>query len=377
MQPSLLENLLQSSVTYLLALHNKQFDPFCSLFNPTMKFSPTSNNVLMSTIASLCLALLTVIFFFKNMMEHLDVGSGDHVDKLETYNLKHRNSKEEQCLSLDLESDMDELLSKFKQVFVIMPAKNAGSSFEAFTKSCMKEKGSWQTVPNPIHRKSKRLKNMLQSSFEMPTLIASHIFDSEYFIDLVKHATDDSLIIYVHRTGTDRLRSAIAQVSAYPHCTDKYVHDQCTLKEGEVLDFIAAREREIGHSENRILRCEAYESIEANAPNMVFMNYMQSNKMFQLLAKHHCPGQKAVHTNSGKRSKTIWVELENSTHNGNSTVELKDWLDAKMEMLEVTLKLKHDVSCQATTRKMQHDLLSCQDETMHVSSSDGSLLGFF
>lgn len=328
----------------------------------------------MSTIASLCLALLTVIFFFKNMMEHLDVGSGDHVDKLETYNLKHRNSKEEQCLSLDLESDMDELLSKFKQVFVIMPAKNSGQSFEGFAHSCMMGKGSWQPFGNPLMSEVKLQKEKLQNSFEMPTLIASHIGNSKDFIHMVKHATDDSLIIYVHRTGTNRLRSAIAHVSSVKKCEGI---EQCTLKEGEVLDFIAAREGEIGMSENRVLRCEAYESIEANAPNMVFMNYMQSNKMFQLLAKHHCPGQKAVHVNGGEKSNTIMVELENSTHNGNSTVELKDWLDAKMDLLEVTLKLKHDVSCQATTRKMQHDLLSCQDETMHVSSSDGSLLGFF
>jgi len=47
-------------------------------------------------------------------------------------------------------------------------------------------------------------------------------------------------------------------------------------------------------------------------------------------------------------------------------------------LIELTLTLKDDVSCQATTRKMQRDLFSCTDETMHASSSDGSLLaGFF
>ena len=71
------------------------------------------------------------------------------------------------------------------------------------------------------------------------------------------------------------------------------------------------------------------------------------------------------------------VELENPTNDGRTIVDLSDWLDAKTGLMEVTLILKHDVSCQATTKKMQHDLLSCPDETMHASSSDRSLLGFF
>ena len=76
--------------------------------------------------------------------------------------------------------------------FVIMPAKN-------------------------LHHKpakSEQLREMLQSSFEIPTLISSHIFNFEYFMNLVKLATDDSLIIYVHRNGTDRLRSAIRHVGS-------------------------------------------------------------------------------------------------------------------------------------------------------------------
>ena len=285
------------------------------------------------------------------------------------------------CLRLGFENDMDELLSIFKQVFVIMPAKNAGSSFEEFTGACMKGKDNWASMTNSLNHPKREQKTLLRTSFEMPTLISSHIFNSEQFVDLVKHATDDSLIIYIHRNGTDRLRSAIGQVLA-TDCKGKYVDHQCIVKEGELLDIIDAQTREIGKSETKILTCDAYESIEANAPNMVFMNYMQSNKMFELLAKHHCPGQKAVHKNSSEhhnaKSKTIMVELEGSTrNNGDSTVELQDWLHAKMDLIEYVHKLKADVSCQATTRKMQHDLLSCPDETMHVSSSDGSLLGFF
>lgn len=344
-----------------------------------MNITPANKNALLGAIAIISLFCIYSIVFSKRSIENLDVGSGNHVDKL--YNLRQPNSIGEQCLSLDLESSMDELLSKLRQVFVIMPAKNAGSSFEAFTKTCMVERDSWASFPNSINQPEKK---MLQNSFEMPTLISSHVMNSKRFMELVKHATDDSLIIYVHRNGTDRLRSAIGQVSA-SECakqTEQGLHANgpCILKEGEVLDFIAARVREIGISETRVLTCDAYESIEANAPNLVFMNYVQVDKMFELLAKHHCPGQKAVHKNTlsdhDSRS-AIMVELESSTRNGDTSVDLQDWLDAKMDLIELGLQLKNDVSCQSTTRKMQHDLFSCQDETIHVSSSDGSFFGFF
>jgi len=280
---------------------------------------------------------------------------------------------------------MDELLSKFRQVFVIMPAKNAGSSFKEFTKTCMVERDSWASLDNSLN-KPENYKKMLQNSFVMPTLISSHVYNSKSFMELVKHATDDSLIIYIHRNGTDRLRSAIGHFSYFWECPKQtkqglqHANGPCILKEGKVLDFIAARDVEIGISETKILTCDAYESIEANAPNMVFMNYVQADKMIELLAKHHCPGQKAVHLNTlsmHESRRAIMVELESSTRNGDTSVDLQDWLDAKMDLIELGLQLKNDVSCQATTRKMQHDLFSCQDETIHVSSSDGSFFGFF
>lgn len=348
-----------------------------------MNINLANKNALLGKIAIISLFCIYSIVFSKRIIGNLDVGSGNHVDKL--YNLRQPKSIGEQCLSLDLESSMDELLSKFRQVFVIMPAKNAGSSFKEFTKTCMVERDSWASLDNSLNKPENYTK-MLQNSFVMPTLISSHVYNSKSFMELVKHATDDSLIIYIHRNGTDRLRSAIGHVSYFRECPKQtkqglqHANGPCILKEGEVLDFIAARVNEIGVSETRVLTCDAYESIEANAPNLVFMNYVQVDKMFELLAKHHCPGQKAVHLNTlsmHDSERAVMVELESSTRNGDTSVDLQDWLDAKMDLIELGLQLKNDVSCQATTRKMQHDLFSCQDETIHVSSSDGSFLGFF
>ena len=47
------------------------------------------------------------------------------------------SSPSSSCLSLDFEEDMDHLLSKYKQVWIIMPAKAAGSTFKVFAKQCM------------------------------------------------------------------------------------------------------------------------------------------------------------------------------------------------------------------------------------------------
>jgi hypothetical protein len=213
----------------------------------------------------------------------------------------------------------------------------------------------------------------------MPSLISSHISRSNRIKHLVKHATTQSLIIYVHREGTNRLRSAISQV-AVRKCVEENNYlvestpekiETCKLKEEAVIKFIADRELEIGHSETRILTCETYESIEDNAPNFVFMNYKQANKMQTLLAKHLCPEEQPIHTNDGSKKFPIFVELENSDGGSDSTrVDLNDWLDAKMELIEIVLHLKDDVSCQAKTRKMERALLSCPDETLLFSSPD-------
>jgi len=122
-----------------------------------MKITPT--NKILGAFAIISPFFIYSIVFSKRSIENLDVGSGNHVDKL--YNLRQPNSIGEQCLSLDLESSMDELLSKFRQVFVIMPAKNAGTRFKEFTKACMAEKDSWASLDNSLNLR-KNFKKMLQ-----------------------------------------------------------------------------------------------------------------------------------------------------------------------------------------------------------------------
>jgi hypothetical protein len=78
----------------------------------------------------------------------------------------------------------------------------------------------------------------------MPSLISSHISRSNRIKHLVKHATTQSLIIYVHREGTNRLRSAIGQV-AVRKCEEENNYlvestpekiETCKLKEEAVMN---------------------------------------------------------------------------------------------------------------------------------------------
>jgi hypothetical protein len=66
----------------------------------------------------------------------------------------------------------------------------------------------------------------------MSSLISSHINFSKDFVNLVKNATKQSLIIYSHREETDRLQSAIIEIAAMKKCTkeDVYEASKCELK---------------------------------------------------------------------------------------------------------------------------------------------------
>jgi hypothetical protein len=313
---------------------------------------------------------MTAIFSSGGMIQYFYDNSEDKPrDDFGVTNPSALHSKQ-QCLRLGFENDMDKLLSNYKQVFVIMPAKAAGTTFKVFTKTCMKGKNSsFQDETNIINR-PRVLKEALRGAAEMPSLISSHVYNSKSFVSLVKHATEQSLIIYSHRKETERLRSAIIHV-AMRKCIQAHVYEtkKCELEENYVLQFITERESEIGFSASSILTCETYESIEDNAPDLVFMNYKQADQMQKLLAKHHCSEEEFIHRNSGSQKLPIFVRLENNDIS-NSTVDLNDWLDGKMELIELSLNMKKDISCQAKTKKIQRDLLSCPDETLLVSSSD-------
>lgn len=259
---------------------------------------------------------------------------------------------------------MDKLLSEHEQVFLVMPAKAAGTSTLAFVRKCTPGKKGvlyGAMIIGNIGKQKK--KDVLISDIQLPSLIAYwlQLKPESSFIKLAQHATKKSLIIYIHREETDRLKSAIR------HTALKTRKKGSTkgIQEEELIDMINKQHLEIGSQVTNILTCKSYDAIEDNAPNMVFIHYLQIDKLFKLLAKHHCPGQETIHHNTASEKQPLPVIMKNST----ARVYMDDWLDAKINLLELGLDLKTKVSCQAKTRKMEADLLSCPDETLHISSS--------
>jgi len=273
------------------------------------------------------------------------------------------------CLRLGFENDMDQLLSNYKQVFVVMPAKAAGSTFKEFTKTCMKKRA----FKDDNILEGEKLKNEIRGDYELPSLISSHLSTFESFVNLMNHATEQSLIIYSHRKETERLRSAIVEVAKREcNAAGTYETRKCVLEEDNVIELIAKRTAEVKCGASNILTCETYKSIEANTPNLVFVNYKQADRIQTLLAKHHnCSKMEAIRANVGSKKFPMFVKLNNTyTDTANLIVDLNDWLDGKMELMELGLQLKKNASCQAKTNKIQRALLSCPDETLLVSKSD-------
>jgi len=285
---------------------------------------------------------------------------------------------EGRCLNLDLNNEMDLLLEKFDQVYVVMPAKAAGSTYQDFSWACQKANDptaeAWVGFNN-ILNDDESLMDVFKKELRVPTVIASHLEGDDVFAWLAKHATRNSLILYSHREDTNRLLSAIKEVldrkcykfNARDPGFTKPREEECHVTESALVEMIEQVPVEIGISGANILTCETYDSIRENAPNVVFVNYQQTTKMIQLLAKHHCPNFKEdLRARVGSDKKPVFVVLDGKETNG-TVVSIDDWLNAKEHILEFVTKLKSEVSCQGTTRKVQDELMACPDETLQIS----------
>eukprot|EP00561_Arcocellulus_cornucervis_P004177 CAMPEP_0185816972 /NCGR_PEP_ID=MMETSP1322-20130828/18327_1 /TAXON_ID=265543 /ORGANISM="Minutocellus polymorphus, Strain RCC2270" /LENGTH=269 /DNA_ID=CAMNT_0028513961 /DNA_START=18 /DNA_END=827 /DNA_ORIENTATION=+ len=261
-----------------------------------------------------------------------------------------------------------------------MPAKAAGTSLKEFTKKCMKRNDPDNFINAPI-----QVRKFLTASYWLPSIIVSHLYTGDQpLIDLIQHASSrDAIIIYIHREETERLFSAIKQVLTHLVC-EKVSYKigveklqeyhifrnrtHCVLDEGPVVDLIEERAHEIGMGAQEILTCRLYDSIIENDPNMVFMNYKQANMLQRVLAQNHCPdllvGERMVEANVAEgKVGNVFLRLSNSAEH---IVELDDWLSTKGGLLEWSLRLKRNATCQAKTKHMQDMLFSCQEQTIAV-----------
>ena len=285
-------------------------------------------------------------------------------------------------MCVNKQTDLPKLLNSTENVIVLMPAKVAGTTFTVFTGLCMGVKR--QDLDN------KAWKNFLRNSYQLRSVVAHHALSPTYLQDTVRHASRRSLIVWIHREESSRLISAIRQVvkvickeAGRRSYNFELLHQsptKCVISEQDLIrNVIEEKIYEIGKGAERVLQCDSYRTMTETRPRIIFTDYMQSDDIMMEIAKRHCPHivkKLPVHSNVASNFETeLLVKLSKkyeSTKDVKHTVPLDDWLTEKGSQLEMMLKLKTNMTCQGTTRRMEESIRSCED---HVIRLDEEWIG--
>lgn len=253
-----------------------------------------------------------------------------------------------------------------------MPAKAAGTSLKDFAKACNGPSYS-ELEDNFISDLRFDLADILSNFYEMPPVIASHLYHVDNLVYLLENVARNSLIVYVHREETKRLSSAINEViTNWCRRGNGYVdmeppkdffykekQNKCYVEESKLINVaIKKKENEIGLGSTELLPCETFEAIKTNAPNMILLDYKHGNDLQNLLSEKYCPNlaDKPVESNAASAKEyEAFVKVKNS-----KTVSLNDWLKVKQSTLEWALGLHREATCRAKTRMMEDKLFSCE-----------------
>ncbi len=195
--------------------------------------------------------------------------------------------------------DLRSLISSAEQIIILMPAKAAGTSFQAFASKCV-GKTFDNTVLNNLHGND--FDSILTASYDMPVVLASHMYQVENLIYFIKNSPRNTLLIYSHRDETTRLLSAIHQVVT-SFCDGRNPPDgfferqdanakECFVSEKSLINLIKSKVIEIGIGGTRLLTCDTYKAIQdygekmkmhATATHIAFLH--QHQHLFKL--RHH------------------------------------------------------------------------------------------
>ena len=221
---------------------------------------------------------------------------------------------------------------------------------------------------------------VFHTKLELPKLLASHVKSDKALIRLFRQSSRDSLTILTYREETDRIISAIRHIvqttclgSRKDFALGEYIMDEsenkCVFNEKAIGDLILAPKRqEVGGGASEIMTCSFFEAIEANFPNMVFLNYKKADELIKVLTKYHCPDlsnvsfHKNTATNGSKGKNDFFVKLVD----GND-VDLDDWLEKKRDNIEWTFDFSFEDQCKSKVRKMEDELFACDDGILQVT----------
>ena len=279
------------------------------------------------------------------------------------------------CLSFD--NDIDALVSKASHIFVVMPDKAAGMTLKSFMGQCEKNHKDGLLRYDAIFKE-----NALSHSMEMPTLIADHVEREKHLLHTIEHSPSSALIIYIYREESDREASAIQHVAQSRLCAEDnhdakpvpavplhYEEDGSCIIDDEdqfIESVIKARFWEIGYGVYDTLTCKTYEAIENEGPNMIMINYKQADNLLKIISKHRCPSleDELFRSNVGSSKK---MEAMMKLRSG-QTVTMKDWVKSKKGQFGFFQPFHDDYNpqCKAKTRKIEKDMLKCQDEAIRL-----------
>jgi len=304
-----------------------------------------------------------------------------------TYSYAHRVPT--QCLNLDSDSDsssggLDKLLESTDQVFITMCAKCAGTSMKLFTSKCT----NFDSPDNFLIHNNNRKEEFFTNSYELPSIITSHMSSSAPLLKLIKLGTRNTVIIYIHRDETDRIISAIRHVLKLRVCSEMKIvsgdkkrqfgivqnKTHCVLDEQPIVTLIKARYGEMGYGGPEILNCDTYKAMEDDSnAKIVFVHYKQVNQLQKLLAKHHCPKllENSLPIIKQVNKLSVFLRLKNGG-SGTTVVNIEDWFLKKRNLIEVLVmaeKLDNggtNLSCKTKTKFIEDDMFLCADETAQL-----------
>lgn len=335
----------------------------------------TSTKAFFAIYSFLFFFLAMVLTFYSSTLKAID---GVIVVQKDQVLLHIERTENKMCVSQD--SQLQQLVDSASNIVILMPAKAAGSTLKYFATRCSGESFE-KLTDNFLNYKNET--NYLTTSYELPPVISSHLYSDEPLKDLFKHASEDTLFIYSHRKETSRLMSGIKQAirnfcDGIQDGSDfllENTRDRCVISEHELIRrVIKNKESEVRFGTERILTCTTYESIKMNLPNLLFMDYEVADRVQAVIARKYCPEEVAVRTNVGDdgKGKKCYVNLSEHNAGANVTVTLDDWLRVKRSHIEISLKMKEHITCQAITRRLENALDTCES---HVIKVDDDWIG--
>lgn len=285
--------------------------------------------------------------------------------------LQTHSSHKLSCLSL--EGEFKKLIQSSKQLFITYPAKAAGTSLKNFTRDCM---GQNHIAEDNFFNFEHRVIDTLITNFQLPSIITGHLYNDETLVNLIKGASDNTLLLYSHRHENERVVSSIRQVVSrlckglFEAIEEFEVHvhpngNHCIIEEEGLRDLILQQSLEIGLGVNNTLTCQVYEAIEEHKAKVAIFHYKQADRLQKLLAEQYCPeiSFEPYHVPTFGRELKINVKLLST----GKEVPIDEWINAKKELLEWGFGLKKNIQCQGRLRDMERSLFSCEDEMIQFN----------